>query len=120
MVEILPSTQGDLLATRVSEKLTSADYDILLPHLDKILAEHGEIRWYFEMVTFHGWDLAGFWRDVKFDVQHANDFSRIAMVGEKQWQQWMTDLMKPFTSAEIRFFELKDRNAALDWVQSDN
>ena len=39
------------------------------------------------------------------------------MVGEKKWQEWMTDLMKPFTKAEIKFFELVERNTALEWIK---
>lgn len=42
------------------------------------------------------------------------------MVGEKDWQQWMTEIMKPFTKAEIKFFESADSSKALQWIKSTN
>lgn len=72
------------------------------------------------MEDFKGWELKAFWEDAKFDMQHANDFEKIAMVGEKKWQQWLTEVMKPFTKAEIKFFESADSSEALQWIKSTN
>lgn len=117
MIQILEQTQGNLIATRATEKLTSKDYEKLLPLLKNALKQHQKIRWYFEMENFEGWELKAFWEDVKFDAEHANDFEKIAMVGDKKWEKWMSDLMKPFTTAEIKFFELSDRATALRWIE---
>jgi hypothetical protein len=38
------------------------------------------------------------------------------MVGEKKWQEWMTDLMKPFASAQVHFFESDDKEEAKKWI----
>lgn len=40
------------------------------------------------------------------------------MVGRKDWMGWMTQLMKPFTSAEIRFFELGKQAEARKWIKA--
>lgn len=117
MLQILGQTQDNIIATKAMGKLTKSDYASLLPVLINRLQTYKKIRWYFEMENFQGWELKALWQDVKFDVQHANDFERIAMVGEKKWQEWITDLMKPFTNAEIAFFELKDRDIALEWIK---
>jgi len=117
MLQILVQTEGNVIATKSIEKLTKSDYASILPILINRLQTYKNIRWYFEMENFQGWELKAFWQDVKFDVQHANDFEKIAMVGEKKWQGWMTDLMKPFTKAEIKFFELEERNTALEWIK---
>lgn len=117
MLQILGQTEGNVIATKAIEKLTKSDYAVLLPVLINRLQTYKKIRWYFEMENFQGWELKAFWEDVKFDAQHANDFEKIAMVGEKKWQEWMTDLMKPFTEAEIKFFEMKERNTALEWIK---
>ncbi|KKN24951.1 hypothetical protein LCGC14_0889710 [marine sediment metagenome] len=39
------------------------------------------------------------------------------MVGETKWQDWMTQLMKTFTAADIKFFDLKDKEKAKTWIQ---
>ena len=45
------------------------------------------------------------------------DFEKIAMVGEKKWQEWMTEIMKPFTSAEIKYFSTEERDDARKWIE---
>ncbi|RYD91602.1 MAG: STAS/SEC14 domain-containing protein, partial [Sphingobacteriales bacterium] len=45
----------------------------------------------------------------------AGDFRRIAIVGEKKWHEWMATAMKPFTSAEVRYYDHSERAAALAW-----
>lgn len=117
MLQILGQTEENVIATKAIKKLTKSDYSTLLPILVSRLQTYKKIRWYFEMEDFQGWELKAFWQDVKFDMRHANDFEKIAMVGEKKWQEWMTDFMKPFTVAEIKFFEMKERDTALEWIK---
>ena len=118
MLQILEQSEGNVIATKATGKLTKTDYDKLLPVLHERLRQYKKLRWYFEMENFEGWELKAFWEDVKFDAQHANDFEKIAMVGEKKWQEWMTDLMKPFTSAEIKYFDLSQTHEAMRWIKS--
>ena len=117
MLQILEQTEGNLIATRATVNLTEADYDKILPLLNNIVEKHQKIRWYFEMEDFEGWKPKAFWEDLKFDVQHANDFEKVAMVGDKKWEEWMTGLMKPFTSAEVKFFEINHRTKAQKWIE---
>jgi hypothetical protein len=70
------------------------------------------------MEDFDGWTAKALWSDVKFDFKHRNDFEKVAMVGRKDWMDWMTQLMKPFTSAEIKFFELEEQAAARAWINA--
>ncbi len=118
MIEILKESEGNTIATRASGKLTKTDYDQLLPLLYERLKQYEKLRWYFEMENFEGWELTAFWEDVKFDIKHAGDFEKVAMVGGKQWEKWMTDLMKPFTAVEIKYFDLDQREDALIWIKS--
>ena len=48
--------------------------------------------------------LADLWQDIKFDVKHFGDIERLAMVGEKKWEQWMATFCKPFTTATVKYF----------------
>ena len=118
MIQILEQTEGNIIATKATEKLTEADYSKLLPLLNNKLKQYEKIRWYFEMEDFEGWKPKAFWEDVKFDARHANDFDKVVMVGEKKWEEWMTDLMKPFTSAEIKYFDISQREEAMKRIKS--
>lgn len=114
-IEHLPDST--ILKTVAHEKLDGADYERLQPIVEGIIERHGKIRWYFEMNDFDGWTLDALWKDAKLSFQHAGDFERIAIVGRKDWMDWMTQLMKPFTSAEVKYFELEDREAAMAWIE---
>ncbi|HET8839026.1 MAG TPA: STAS/SEC14 domain-containing protein [Flavobacteriaceae bacterium] len=117
MIQILEQTQGNIIATKATGKLTQTDYDKLLPLLNDKLGKYPKIRWYFEMEDFEGWDPKAFWEDVKFDFKHAADFDKVAMVGEKKWEEWMADLMKPFTAAEVKYFDAVQREEAIKWIK---
>jgi hypothetical protein len=116
MLQILEETENDLVAVRATHSLTQKDYDKLLPLLNSKLDRYEQLRMYFEMEDFDGWKPRAFWEDVKFDVKHANDFKRVAMVGNKQWEDYLTQVMKPFTTADVRFFLTSRKNEAKTWV----
>lgn len=116
MINIHHQPNSNILLTTAVGELDEADYHRLLPEVERIIQRHGKVRWYFEMEDFDGWTPGAFWDDLKFDAQHASDYERVAIVGRKTWMDWMTQLMKPFTSAEIRYFELEDQSQAKQWI----
>jgi hypothetical protein len=118
MLKILQQKEGNLIATKATEKLTEVDYNKLLPLLNNKVQQYQKIRWYFEMEDFDGWELKAFWEEIKFDAKHLNDFGKVAMVGDKKWEEWMTDLMKPFTSAKVKFFDTSEKEEAKRWIKS--
>lgn len=93
-------------------KLDDDDYDRMLPFLTKKMDDFGEVNWYFQMKDFKGWSFNAFWRDVQFDVKDHNRLGKVAMVGENKWHEAMTEFMKPFTDAEIRYFKEEEAQAA--------
>ncbi len=119
MIQILGETKGNLICTKATEKLIRRDFEKLLPLLVNALKVYDKIRWYFEMENFKGCDLESFCKEVKLGVQHTNAFDKIAMVGEAKSQEWMADVMKLFTKAEIKFFKLNERGRAWNWIASD-
>ena len=107
---------GKLLEVEVSGKLTKEDYQHFVPEFERLLKLHGKLRVLFEMVDFHGWEVAALWSDLKFDLKHFSDIERIAMVGDKKWEKGMTAFCRPFTTARIRYFDRNDLDAARAWV----
>lgn len=107
---------GKLLNVRVSGKLTKEDYQRFVPEFEKLVDRHGKIRVLFEMDDFHGWNAAALWEDIKLDFKHFNDIERIAMVGDKAWQEGMSFFCKPFTTAEIRYFGHHEIDRARHWI----
>ena len=59
------------------------------------------------------------WEDIKFDLKHFADIERLAIVGEKRWEQGMAAFCRPFTSAKIRYFDHSRIEEAREWIVHD-
>lgn len=109
---------GSVLEVYATGKLLMKDYEQFVPTLEALIKEHGKIDMLFVMNDFHGWEPKALMEDVKFDIRHARDIGRMGFVGEKKWQEWMAALMRPFTSAEIRYFDLANLQQARNWIET--
>jgi hypothetical protein len=117
MFEVMPESGGDLLAIKVQGQLDKSDYARLRPWLDQQLAAHASPSLLVVMEDFAGWHgIGALVEDLKLDAAHYRDLRRIAMVGDSRWQEWMAWLAKPFTAAEVRYFDRADLPAARAWA----
>jgi len=116
-IAISAENNSNVLKVSVSGKLTTEDYELFVPEIERQIEEHGKIRILFEMHDFHGWTAGALWQDVKFDLKHFRDIERIAMIGEKSWEHGMATFCKPFTSAKIRYFDHEQTDEAQKWIE---
>jgi len=117
MIQQIPVPESNIVAFRLTGKLSHADYKAFLPRLEELIEANGRISVLLELVDFHGWDLTAAWDDFHFGMQHQDDFERIAIVGHGALQRWMALMAKPFTSAGVRFFEQERLGDAWDWLR---
>ncbi len=115
-LELKEETDGRTLVVNLSGKLLKRDYGHFVPEVERLIQQHGKIRILMDMRDFHGWTLGGLWEDIKFDAKHFKDIERVAMVGEKKWEKWMAMFCRPFTTAEIRYFDQSQADQAYDWI----
>lgn len=116
MVQRIETENPEIFAVKVSGTLTEEDYQFLSPAMEGEIQKQDKMNLYWEMANFDGWTPGGLWEDVKFDARHLTNFKKIALVGDKKWEKWLTNLMKPFTTAQVQFFDYADRDAARTWV----
>jgi hypothetical protein len=109
---------GKILVIHVSGKLTKTEYQSFVPEFERLLGQHGKLSVLFDMTGFHGWEAGALWEDVKFDIKHHADIERLAMVGEKKWQEGMANFCKPFTKAKIRYFDHLALAEAREWLEA--
>lgn len=117
-IQLTENNEGKVLTVQVSGKLTHADYQHFVPEFERLAKIHGKIRVLFEMVDFHGWEIAAMWDDMKFESKHFADIERLAMVGDKAWEKGMALFCKPFTTAKIKYFDSSARVAACEWLKA--
>ena len=117
MFQQIPVNDENIIAYRVSGKLTHEDYQQFLPTLEALLKENPSLSLFIELDNFKGWDLQAAWDDFKFGMDHADEMSRIAIVGHNAWQKWMTRLAQPFLQAQIQYFSHDHLIDAWDWLR---
>ena len=117
MITSLDRTHGSVLGFTLSGKLHDGDYQHFVPAVDAAIAAHGKIRLLAHFVDFHGWDVHALWDDIKFATLHCTKVERIALVGDRRWEEWMAKVCKPFTMAQVRYFDVSLVDAAWAWLE---
>lgn len=121
MFEILPESTDTCIGFKVSGKVSSEDYDVLLDKVDKAIAEHGKINLVAVFGDFSGYaDLEAAKSDWKFGTHQYRQVNKAAFVGDKKWQEWVVKLMAPFTRAEERFFAPEEIDDAWEWASGQD
>jgi len=110
-------TVDNIVGLRVSGKLTTEDYAVIIPEIEQRMQKYDKIRLFIELHDFHGWTAGAMWEDIKFDFKHFSDVERIAVVGENKWEKGMTLFFKPFTRAEVRYFDQNHLGEAKSWIR---
>ncbi len=117
MIEQLTGSTEEVLGFKLSGKLHDEDYKHFVPLVDAALEKHPKIRLLAQFHDVQGWDLRALWDDIKFSTTHCTKIDRIALVGEKKWEQWMATVCKPFTMAKIQYFDVAEIDAAWAWIK---
>jgi hypothetical protein len=98
-----------------SGTLTAEDYEGFAQSLQSALLPENR-RMLVRMTDFEGWTPAGLWEDLKLDTRFHDAFERIAIVGDKHWERWMTELAKPFMQASVKYFDEAEAAGAVAWL----
>ena len=113
---IIKSLGADTLELDIQGVLKDEDYEQFVPRVETRIEEHGKVNLLVRISHLRGWMPHALWEDLKFDVKHYNDVGRLALVGDSTSDKWMAKLSKPFTGAEVKYFEQGDIEAARQWA----
>ena len=116
MIETLSSPAANVLGFKLSGKLHDEDYKHFVPAVDAAIAAHGKVRLLSWFHDFHGWDMHALWDDIKFSTTHCTKIEKIALVGDKKWEEWMAKVCKPFSMATIKYFDAANVKDAWEWL----
>ncbi|HBN79171.1 MAG TPA: STAS/SEC14 domain-containing protein [Planctomycetaceae bacterium] len=119
MITRIDKSKDNILGFTLSGKLHDEDYKFFVPAVDEVIAAHGKVRLLAHFVDFHGWDLHAGWDDIKFATTHCTKVDRIALVGDKRWEEWMAKVCKPFTMAKIQYFDATKIDEAWEWLEAE-
>lgn len=112
--------RSDVVGIACEGKLGDSDLKQMHTLLHERLAAADKPGLVVDLTKFEGYTgLAAMREDLKMDTAHRNDFSRIAVVGDKTWQEWGTAFAKALTRAEMRWFNTNEMTEAVEWMGRD-
>lgn len=118
MFQKLDESSGNTVGYKVVGKLTEEHYASIGRELDELVDQTGKIRLLVDLQDFEGIDLGGIREDFRIGMRHRNDIEKLAVVGDRKWQEWMTRISDPLTSGEVRYFDTSEMDSAWAWVRN--
>lgn len=125
MYKLLEATEADVVAVRMHDGTVDGYREFYELLADKT-AQYGSIYVYEEATNWTGRTflshLAGLIPDIRYGPTF--DIERYAAVGDNRWVRLLYELWKlirpvwPVAPAEMRYFDISDREKALHWVKS--
>ena len=105
------------LSFKAIGKLTHDDYQTITPMIESALlgVKQPKIKAIFDASQLDGWELRAAWDDFKLGLKHGSEFEKIAIYGNKRWQEMSAKIGSWFISGEVKYFE--DYDEALEWLR---
>lgn len=119
VLEVLPSAD-DVIAIRVSHKITGEDLETIMDRLDAAMEKHDKVHVFVESQSIDGIELSGL---ASYSARamplfgKLTRFGRVAVVADQAWVRFGTRIesaLLPFI--EYRTFTPEGRDDALAWV----
>lgn len=104
------------LSLKAVGKLTHEDYETITPMIDSALSvvKEPKVKALIDGTEMEGWELRAAWDDFRLGLKHGNEFVKIAIYGNKDWQEIAAKIGAWFTSGEVKYFENEEE--ALFWL----
>ncbi|GAA5218963.1 STAS/SEC14 domain-containing protein [Corallincola platygyrae] len=104
------------LSLKAIGTLTHEDYEKITPMLENALAEvtQPKINAFLDATELKGWELRAAWDDFKLGLRHGREFERVAILGNRHWQQLAAKVGNWFVAGQCEYFE--DRDEAMHWL----
>jgi hypothetical protein len=121
MHEIIDVPGENVAGVSLGGTLTEDDFDAVFPHIKDQVERHNTVRLLFELDGVDGWEPEEVWDDFMFDVRHARDVDRIALLSDEEpWEGWMKRIELAFPSAHVEIYETDDRDDAVAWLNGED
>ena len=106
------------LSLKAVGKLTHEDYNIISPLIDSALegVKDPKVTVFIDGSELEGWELRAAWDDFRLGLKHGNEFDKVAIFGNKKWQEYTSKIASWFVSGEVKYFD--DSRKALGWLQA--
>jgi SpoIIAA-like len=95
-------------------KITAEGYKKMEPEVKALVEKDGNISLIFDMTDFKWEKIEAWLPDLKFGHEK---IQKMAIVGDKTWEKWITHLAHPLYAKEAKCFHSADMPKAWSWLK---
>ena len=118
MLQKLENSSGPVVGYKVVGKVTVDDYKQLEPEIQALVDKHDDgVFVLLDLEEFTGEEVKAWLPDLKFGHRFHDKINKMAIVGDKRWEQWLTSLVHPFYAKEGKYFHTDDMDKAWAWLR---
>jgi hypothetical protein len=113
----LEQNDARLLVLRVGGELKKSELDAVQSEFVEKTSGAGTVKLLVLLENFTGWERGADWGDTDFFFSHRNDFERIAVVGNPQWEAQVLAFTGPgLRKGPVKFFPETGESEARAWL----
>lgn len=118
MLDVTFDPDKKLITVLASGHVTHQDYETdMIPTVEAAAAREEKIRLIYILgPDFEGFGAHAMWDDTKLGLRHFSSFTKVAAVTDNVLMQNAVRAFGVLMPAEVRAFDLADREAAEAWI----
>ncbi len=117
MFEKMAESSGNVVGYKAVGTLTASDYKKLGSEIKELVEKQGSIRMLIDMAEFK-WEKVEAWiPEVKLGREYQNKIDKMAIVGDKTWEKWLTNYVKHFYARDAKYFKSTEVDKAWSWLR---
>jgi hypothetical protein len=117
VIKVMEESKGSVIGFRAIGDITREDYDKLTPICEELIEQQGNIRVLIDMKDFKLEEPSAWKADFHFGHEFHNKIEKMAIVGNKRWEAWMTDFCNHFYAKEAKYFKSENIEDAWNWLR---
>jgi hypothetical protein len=110
-----------VVALKLTALLNDREEARLSRLLEKKIETHGKVRVLLELENYPAADSAeSLFEDMKLLKLHADDIEKLAVVGDRVWQETWVAIFGLFSGMETAYFDRSEEEEAVEWVEQSS
>lgn len=111
----VPHDSWDVLAS-ISGLFNQFEYRDFVTALETHCEVHGKARLTLDVGQARASSGNFFWQDIQYALRYLTESSRVAVIGQSSHRAKFDQIVDPFVSCELAFFEWGDLASACAWL----
>lgn len=114
----LKEGSGNIMAFKIVGGMTQRQKKQICKVLEKQIRESGKIRLLLMIEPHKTMDSESLLFDLNFTLAYADKIERMALIGNKVWEETWIALFGLFSHIRTRYFHRSQAKAAWTWIQT--